>query len=190
MHSFIDRLAKFMALLGGLTLISLIIMTCVSVIGRGANTFAHSGQLPALGQWIISMGPGPVNGDFELLEASVAFAIFAFLPLAQLRGAHATVDVFTAFLPDRATRFLRLFWEIIFAVALVLICLRLFAGMQDKLRYSETTYMLQFPVWWAYAASFAASVMAAVVSVYCAWLRLSYFLKKQPDAESLEGMTL
>jgi heme exporter protein D len=188
MHLFIDRLAKFMALLGGLTLISLIILTCVSVAGRGANTFAHSGQLPALGQWLLSVNAGPVNGDFELVEAGIAFAIFAFLPLAQLRGAHATVDVFTSFLPERANQFLRLFWEILLTVIIILICWRLFAGMQDKLRYAETTYLIQFPVWWAYAASFAASAMAALVAVYCAWQRLSHFINRQADQRP-EGMT-
>ncbi len=49
---------------------------------------------------------------------------------------------------------------------------KLFAGLEDKLRYGETTLMLQFPVWQAYAPSFAASVVAAIVAVYCAVARV------------------
>ena len=59
------------------------------------------------------------------------------------------------------------------ALVILLITWRLFAGMQDKLRYGETTFLLQFPVWWAYAACLAAACIACIVSLYCAVLRLT-----------------
>jgi hypothetical protein len=65
--------------------------------------------------------------------------------------------------------------ELIFAAVLVLIALRLFAGMSSKMRYGETTFLLQFPIWWAYAASFAASVVAAIVGVYMGLVRTYEF---------------
>ncbi|MEZ5448706.1 MAG: TRAP transporter small permease subunit [Thiolinea sp.] len=110
MHKFIAWLAHAMAIIGGLALTALILLTCVSILGRSGNTLAHSDWLsssfPGLTQWLIEHGVGPVNGDFELVEAGIAFAIFAFLPICQLRGGHATVDIFTTHLPKRANQFL------------------------------------------------------------------------------------
>ena len=162
-----------MALLGGAVLCLLVLMVCVSISGRELSDLAHSGGLLGLGDWLIDLGIGPILGDFELVEAGVAFAIFAFLPITQLSGAHAKVDVFTSGLGPGFNRALATFWSIVMAVIIVLITWRLFVGMQDKVRYGETTYLIQFPIWWAYAASFAAAITASIVSIYCAAMRLT-----------------
>ncbi|MGJ8588104.1 MAG: TRAP transporter small permease [Yoonia sp.] len=173
LHSAIHKLANFMALLGGIVLCLLVLMVCVSISGRELSDLAHSGLLRGVGDWLINLGVGPILGDFELVEAGVAFAIFAFLPLTQLSGAHAKVDVFTQGLGPRVNRALGTFWTVVMAAIIVLITWRLFAGMQDKIRYNETSYLIQFPIWWAYAASFGAAVTASIVSLYCAAMRLT-----------------
>ena len=174
MLNVMDRLARTMAIVGGLVLSALIVLTCVSVLGRGLNTLGHSGILPeALGAALIASGVGPVTGDFELVEAGIAFAIFSFLPICQLYSGHATVDIFTQALPKRGNRWLIAFWEVVLTLVIWLITWRLFAGLQNKLDYGETTFLLQFPVWWAYAASFIAALVASLVALYCAWARLA-----------------
>ena len=176
MHKAMRALARTTAIVGGMVLSALIVLTCVSIIGRALNTIGHSDVLTGLSQplaeALLATGVGAVNGDFELLEAGIAFAIFAFLPICQLHGAHATVDVFTSFLPARANRWLIAFWEVVLAAVILLITWRLFVGLQSKMAYGETTFLLQFPVWWAYALSFSAACVAALVSVYCAVMRL------------------
>lgn len=157
-----------MALLGGLVLSLLILMVCLSVAGRVLGDLAVAGTLGGAGGWLVDLGVGPILGDFELVEAGVAFAIFAFLPITQLSGAHAQVDIFTSGLGPRTNRALAAVWSVVMAVIIVLITWRLFVGMQDKIRYNETSYLIQFPTWWAYAASFAAAVTASIVSLYCA----------------------
>lgn len=168
----IERLARSMAVLGGVVLTLLVVLTCVSVLGRGLNTVGHSDWLMALseavGAWLISTGVGPVTGDFELVEAGIAFAIFSFLPICQLYAGHATVDIFTSALSDTVNRWLVAFWEVVLALVILLITWRLSAGMMDKIGNGETTFLLQFPIWWAYAASFAAAVVASITGVYCA----------------------
>ncbi len=161
-----------MALLGGVVLCLLVILVCVSVAGRELGDAAHSGMIGAVGVWLLDLGVGPILGDFELVEAGIAFAIFAFLPLTQLSSAHARVDVFTSGLGPRVNNALATFWSIVMAVIIVLITWRLFVGMQDKIRYNETTYLIQFPIWWAYAASFAAAIATSIVSIYCAVMRV------------------
>lgn len=173
LHKFIQGLARFMALLGGLVLCALVGIVCISILGREGNSLAHGGYLGAVGDLLLAWGVGPITGDFELVEAGVAFAIFAFLPLTQLTGSHATVDIFTSGLGAKANNWLAGFWSIVMAVVIILITWRLFVGMQDKIRYGETTYLIQFPIWWAYAASLVAATCASIVSIYCAAMRLT-----------------
>ncbi|GGE38295.1 TRAP transporter small permease [Actibacterium pelagium] len=169
----VERIARFMAIAGGLVLTGLVMLTGFSVLGRGLNTLGHSGLLPdGLAEALIATGVGPITGDFELVEAGVAFAIFAFLPICQLFGSHATVDVFTNALPSKTNKVIAAFWEVVLSAAILLITWRLYEGMQSKMSYGETTFLLQFPVWWAFGASFVAAVVASLVGVYCAYGRV------------------
>lgn len=162
-----------MALLGGGVLCLLVLLVSVSIIGRALSDLAYSGALGGVGERLLALGVGPISGDFELLEAGIAFAIFAFLPITQLSGAHAKVDVFTRGMGAGVDRRLATFWSIVMTVIIVLITWQLFAGMQDKIRYGETTFLIQFPIWWAYAACLVAAITASVVSIYCATIGLT-----------------
>ncbi len=179
MKNFMMGLARFMALLGGAVLTLLIVLTCVSISGRLLNGMFHSDFMesiaPVFSKWMIDIGVGPVNGDFELVEAGVAFAVFAFIPLCQITAGHASVDIVTNKLPAGVNRFLRMITEFVFAAVLILIAWKLFDGMSSKMRYGETTFLLQFPIWWAYAASFIGAVVAAIVGVYMAMVRIYEF---------------
>lgn len=179
-----------MAVIGGLVLAALILLTCVSVLGRGLNTFLHGSMmqemLPRLAKSLLDLGIGPVLGDFELVEAGIAFAIFAFMPICQITAGHASVDIFTANLPVRANRFIQLVVDITFAAVLILIAWRLYDGMISKRSYNETTFLLQFPIWWAYALSLVAAVLAAIVGVYMAGVRVLEFLTMRTIAASAE----
>ena len=55
---------------------------------------------------------------------------------------------------------------LMFAVA-ALIAWRLYLGMSDKMSYSETTLVLQYPVWWSYAASMFGATVFVIVSAWC-----------------------
>lgn len=176
MHRIVTLIASVMAVLGGVVLSLLIALTCLSILGRLANGLLHSavdaGLFAPMAQRLLDAGIGPVLGAFEMVEAGVAFAIFAFLPICQICGGHATVDIFTARLPAGFNRALQIVIDVVFALVLALIAWRLFEGMLGKMRYNETTFMLQMPVWWSYLASFSAAVLAAAVAGYVALARL------------------
>jgi TRAP-type C4-dicarboxylate transport system permease small subunit len=129
------------------------------------------GHAPALADWLLGLGIGAVYGDFELVEAGVAFAVFAFLPLCQLTGGHAAVDVFTNRLPVAVNRWLGAAIAALFAAVMVLIAVQLFAGTLTQARSGRTTQLIEFPLWWAYAASLAGAVLTAIVAVYLAGIR-------------------
>lgn len=176
MYNFIDKLARLSALTGGLALSGLIVITCVSIVGRMINGVLNNDlfqeYLSDFSDRLIAWGVGPINGDYEIVEAGMAFAIFAFLPLCHLNGAHASVGIFTSKLPDRIRRVLFTIIEIVFAVTLVVIAFQLFQGMESKRSSGQLTFQLQYPIWWAYALSLAGAVIAAVVSVYVAAVRV------------------
>lgn len=175
MQDLVTHAARLMALLGGVVLCALVGLTCLSVLGRGLNGLAHGDTLaalaPSLAAWLAAH-TGPVRGDYELVEAGIAFAIFAFLPICQLRGGHATVDLFTSRLPARAQRALIAFWEGMLALVIIVIGWRLFIGFTEKLGNGQTTFLLQMPLWWAYGASFFAALVAGLVGLYCGFVRL------------------
>jgi len=179
MHALFTGLARFMAILGGIVLSALILLTCVSILGRSLNGILHSdfvmGLAPGFAHWLIDIGIGPVNGDFELVEAGVAFAIFAFIPLCQITAGHASVDIVANALSRGVNRFLRMVTEVVFALVLILIAWKLADGMLSKKGYGETSFLLQFPVWWAYAASLFGAVVSAIVGVYMAVVRVTEF---------------
>lgn len=193
MYALIKKLAQVMAVLGGLVLTLLVLLVCTSVLGRSVGTLLHGTFMQSnfadFSNWALAVGIGAINGDFELVEAGIAFAIFVFLPLCQLSGSHATVDVFTSKFSRRTNQALQMISECLFALVLGLIAWRLFAGMEAKQRYGETTFLLQFPIWWAYAASFSGAVIAAFISFYMAIIRiLEVFSGQQmlPENESDE----
>ncbi|MCF7699507.1 TRAP transporter small permease [Loktanella sp. M215] len=176
MYSAFLRLSQLMAWLGGAMLALLILLVCASVVGREINSILH-GDLattlaPGFATWLLDLGVGPVNGDFELVEAGIAFSIFAFLPLCQITGGHASVDVFTNYLPDGINRALRVVTDLVFAAVMVLLAWQLWLGLLSKKSSGQTTFLLEMPVWWAYALSLVGAVVAAGVACYIASVRV------------------
>jgi TRAP-type C4-dicarboxylate transport system permease small subunit len=149
----IEPLARWCALLGGIVLIGVVIMSCLSIIGRALD----------------GIGLGPIQGDYELVQMGIGFAIFAFLPWCQLRRGHATVDLFQARMGRRMNRTIDLISDIAMFTAATLIMWRLWLGMLDKKSYGETTFILQFPVWIPYAAGLIGAVVFVIVAAYCVW---------------------
>ncbi|MDF1775560.1 MAG: TRAP transporter small permease [Rhizobiaceae bacterium] len=155
----IYSLARIMALAGGLVLTALIIVTVISVTGR-AFVFA---------------GLGPIPGDFELMEAGTAFAVFAFLPWCHLNRSHAVVEILTMHFSDRANRLIEIVANALMLAFAILICWRHWLGTIDKHSYGETTFILQFPLWWAYAASLVGAVVFVIIALWCLWRSLVEF---------------
>ncbi|MFD0916083.1 TRAP transporter small permease [Pseudahrensia aquimaris] len=148
--SWVDKLAVAMALLGGFVLIGIIVATCLSITGR---------ELAVLGL-------GPISGDYEIVEIGTAFAVFSFLPLCTLRRAHATVDLMMPALGKWGNRISDLLVSVLMAVLSIVIAWRLFVGMGEKRLYLETTFILQFPVWIAYAICMAGALVFVVVALW------------------------
>lgn len=155
MYSFLNRAAHALslvfALLGGIVLIVLTLLTVASVSGRA----------------LIPFGLGPVPGDFELVEAGVAFAVFAFLPWCQLNRGHASVEILTQFFPSSVNLMLDVIVDLLLFGVAALLFRQHYLGTLDKTQYGETTFILQFPIWWAYAASLTGALVFVLIAGFC-----------------------
>lgn len=146
------RLAKTVAILGGLVLVCVAIMTSVSIIGRS----------------LIWAGLTPIRGDFELVEAGVAFAVFAFMPWCHLKKGHASVEVFTVGFPLRVNAAIDMVADLVLTLMAILLTWRHYEGVLSKMQYNETTFILRFPVWWAYAVCLLGLVTWIIVGLWSA----------------------
>jgi len=147
------RLIEWWALLGGVVLLGIALMTTWS---------AFSG-------WVFGK---PLAGDFELTEIFVAVAVFAFLPYCQLTDANVTADLFTARAGPRALAAFGLFAALLALGIAILLTWRTWAGLVDYRKYVETTAILKIPVWTAYVpalASLTLLVVACLISLRQSW---------------------
>ena len=149
----VERMSRSLALAGGVALVALAALTVISVTGRA----------------FVKFGLGPIPGDFELVEAGCAFAVFSFLPWCQFRRGHVTVDVFIVWLPPPARTGLSLIGNILLTAVAFILAHRLQAGLIDKLSYNETTFILEMPVWYGYALAVLGAWLFFLVGAYTVW---------------------
>ncbi|WP_340119463.1 TRAP transporter small permease [Pelagibius sp. 7325] len=152
----IERIAFWTAMAGGAVLIVVLSLTVISIIGRA----------------LIFAGLGPIPGDFELVEAGTAFAVLSFLPLCQFHRGHVTVDLFLARAGRRPNAMIDVVANLLMTGAAGVITWRLFLGLLDKRSYGETTFILQFPVWWSYTAALLGAAVFTLVCAYTVWRSL------------------
>ena len=147
MSKIIYGTSRFLAWFGGCVLSALAILSVVSISGR-AFSFA---------------GLGPVPGDFELVEAGTALAVFCFLPWCQLKQRHADVNLFWPMFPPSMRRVLTAASDGLMLLVWLLLVWRMWVAMLGYRDNEEVSFILQMPVWWGYAASMIPAVLGCVV---------------------------
>ncbi len=130
-----DKFGRFLfdtsyvlAILGGLTLVLVILINFVSILSR-----------------IIFLNP--LVGDFELVEIGSAIAIASFLPLCHLKKGNVIVDFITSKLNLQKIAFLDCISSFAYAVVAFFFTWRMIFGANDMFNYQEETMLLQFPIW-------------------------------------------
>lgn len=161
-------LAKLMALVGGIVLVGLVLMVVVSVTGRA----------------LLWAGLRPIRGDYELVEAGIGFAVFAFLPWAHLERGHAIVTIMTDRFGPIVNRWILVVTDIMMLAAAAFIAWRLYDGMLDKFRYNETTLLLRMPLGWTYSAGLVGAVIFFVVALYVLGRSISNALAGRSELRS------
>ena len=169
MINWIYRLAHWTAVFGGILLVAVTLMVVASVAGRA----------------MIGLGLGPVPGDFELVEVGIGVAIFYFLPWCYLKGGHATVDLLYMHMPRWFQQGIDLLSDVAMLLVWLVLTWKLWEGLLEKKEYMETTFILQMPVWWAYALCFVGAVIGCLC--YAAKLMTQLGLASEPKGWTVQA---
>ncbi len=140
----LEKLAKLCAILAGVLLTTITLMTCFSLIGR--NTVGIT-----------------MVGDFELTGVAAGAAIALFLPWCQLRRANIIVDFFTARASAATNAALDRFGALLLGTAMALLTWRASLGGLNAWNTNSGTMMIGFPEWIVYAAMVPPLALTALI---------------------------
>ncbi len=143
-------LARVLAVLGGLLMLLVALVSSYSVVQR----------------WITT---NPVQGDFEIVSIGGGLAVFLCLPWAQQRGANILVDSFTTHAPGWLNRGLDALWSLVYALFCAVLAWRMTLGAQDAVTSNTTSMVLAIPFGWAMALAAGCFAVTAVVALATAF---------------------
>lgn len=131
--SWIERLLKSAALLGGVALFAIMFLVSYSVFCR----------------YVLNQ---PILGDVEMVQIGMSLVVMLAMPFTAWRGEHIRVDIL-----DKAIgpigRFLGdIFARVVGIFVLYLLVRKTSAKAFDAYEYEDVTNMIEIPVWIAYAA--------------------------------------
>jgi TRAP-type C4-dicarboxylate transport system permease small subunit len=154
----LDRSCKALAVVGGITLVAMALMSLWSIVGR---TFFSS----------------PLLGDYELVQMLSGMAVAMTLPYAQWIGGHVIVDFFTAKASIKTNALMDMIAATLMAVFSAVIAWRMVAGLIDLKSTMDASMMLNLPTWWSYVPMTASFALLTATALYAAHTNLRKLLK-------------
>ena len=147
----LEMLARLSAILAGVLMTAITLVTCISLIGR--NTIGAT-----------------LVGDYELTAVTAGAAVALFLPWCQLRRGNIIVDFFTARVPGRINGVLDRFGAMMLAAVMILLAWRTAVGGINSYDSQTTTMMLGFPEWIVYAAMVPPLCLTGLIALHQAFI--------------------
>ena len=142
----LENLAKLCAIIAGVLLTGITLMTCASLIGR--NTTGDS-----------------IVGAFELTGVAAGAAIALFMPLCQLRRGNIIVDFFTAKMSAAVNDKLDRFGTLLLVLIFGLLAWRTTLGGLNVYSANSETQIMGFPEWIVYATMVPPFVLTGVIAL-------------------------
>lgn len=143
----LEFLARLSAVLAGVLLTVITLMTCASLIGR--NTVGIT-----------------LVGDFELTGVATGAAIALFMPWCQFRRSNIIVDFFTAKASAATNQRLDRFGALLLALVFALLAWRTTVGCLNSWSNHSETQILGFPEWISYAAMVPAFALTTLIALH------------------------
>lgn len=140
------NLAKLCAILAGVLLTAITLMTCVSLIGR--NTTGAT-----------------LVGDFELTGVAAGAAIALFLPWCQIKRGNIIVDFFTAKVSAAGKARLDRLGALLLGGCMLVLAWRTGLGGMSAYGNQSGTMMLGFPEWIVYAFMTPPLALTGVIGI-------------------------
>jgi TRAP-type C4-dicarboxylate transport system permease small subunit len=129
----VERLLKFVALLGGLILFAIMLLITVAVFNRKVLNDA-------------------ILGDFELVQIGLSLVVMMAMPYVTLREAHIRVDILDRFIGSYGRFFGDVFARLTSIFVLYLLIEKTLKKTLDAHKYGDVTNMIEIPVSIAYGA--------------------------------------
>jgi len=123
-------LAFFLNLIASVTLFSLMVITCVDVIGR----------------YVFN---APLSGSIELTEMALGILVFSVFPVNAWRNEHIVVDMLDKFTPPIVHLLRTVLLNVVAAIALFFVGQRIIVLANRSLSYGEESEYLAIPLGWA-----------------------------------------
>jgi TRAP-type C4-dicarboxylate transport system permease small subunit len=142
----LEILAKACAVIAGVLLIVITLMTCISLIGR--NTIGWS-----------------IVGAFELSGSAAGAAIALFMPWCQVRRGNIIVDFFTARASESTQQRLDRFGAFMLALAMGLMAWRTGIGGLNAWKTQAGSMMMGFPEWIVYVGMVPPLALTALIAL-------------------------
>jgi TRAP-type C4-dicarboxylate transport system permease small subunit len=143
----LENLAKFCAILAGVLLTFITLMTCLSIVGR--ETIGKT-----------------ISGDFELSGVAAGAAIALFMPWCQFKRGNIMVDFFTAKTSEATQKNLERFGTFLLAVVMALVAWRTVLGGLNAYSSNSGTMLLGFPEYVVYIAMVPPLVLTAMIALH------------------------
>jgi len=156
-----SSLAKLCAILAGLLLTVITLVTCGNLILR--NTTGDS-----------------MAGAFEITAVSTGAAIALFMPLCQFRQGHIIVDFFTQGLSDATNAMLDRLGALMLALVFALLAWRTSLGGLSAYTAHSETMLMGIPEWIVYAAMVPPFILSALIGFWQAACSFDYLTGPKP----------
>lgn len=140
-------LCDICAVVGGIVLIAMALMTVVSVIGRA---------------WFAS----PILGDVELVQLGMAVCVATFLPYTQFRRSNIIVDFFTTRASLKTQTRMDGLGTLFYTLVMAMIAWRVYVGGVWSRESEETSMLMALPIWLAYMLMVPGLALSALVGIY------------------------
>jgi len=147
----LSLLARASAILAGVLLTVITLITCFSLIGR--NTIGVT-----------------LVGDYELTAVTAGAAIALFMPWCQLKRENIIVDFFTAKMSSAHVARLDRFGSLLLGILMFGLAWRTTIGGMSAYASQTTTMMLGFPEWITYAFMVPPFALTGLIALYQAFV--------------------
>jgi TRAP-type C4-dicarboxylate transport system permease small subunit len=142
----LEQLAKLCAIIAGLLMVLITLMTVTSVIGR--DTIGKA-----------------ITGDFELTAAFCGAAVALFMPWCQIKRGNIIVDFFTTKASENTQSWLDRAGALLLALVVGVLAWRAALGGLSAYSSKSGSMMLGFPEWIVYAVIVPGLTLTAAIAL-------------------------
>lgn len=152
----LEQLISIWALLGGVLLMAIVLVTTLNV---GAFSLDRAARLMGT-----SVSGLPGYEDFVRLAISAVALMF--FPYCQLRRGHVNVDLFAQHFPSPVRRALDVLWLVVTAAVALGLAGYMVQGLQESRSDHVVSPVLGWPEWPFYAPGIVSLILWAAVALY------------------------